>query len=385
MSLIPDYNNSIVNLMSSISSGLGRKSKYSELSSLSSKEIKKYKNVVLLVIDGLGYEYIRKKDSFLTKNIRTKITSVFPPTTASAITTFMTGTAPQEHAYTGWYMHLKELGTVATILPFCPRLGGPTFTNSKIKVKDILEVKCFTEQIKVSSYVIQPQKIVNSAFSKANSKKAKRISYTTFNGLSRQIKKVIKSHHQKKYIYAYWPGLDSIGHHYGLSSRKAERHFKGLNQRLIPLVKSLENTGTILIITGDHGQVETPEEKSINLDDHPKLKECLTLPFCGDARTIYGYVHPAKAKQFEDYVKHKLSKFCWLYRSEDLIKKNYFGKFDLNPKLFDRIGDYTLILKENYVFKDALLKHKREFHIGNHGGLSKEELFVPLIVFGSEK
>ncbi len=382
---LPDYNNSIVNLMSSISGGLGSKSEYPELKSLSSKEIKKYKNVVLLVIDGLGYDYLKQKNSFLTDNIRTKITSVFPPTTASAITTFMTGAAPQQHAYTGWYMHLKELGTVATILPFCSRLGGDYFTKHKIKVKDILDVKCFTEQIKVSSYVIQPQKIVHSAFSKANSIRAKRIPYTTFKGLSRQIKKVINSHHQKKYIYAYWPGLDSIGHHYGLSSRKAERHFKGLNQGLVLLVKSLENTGTILIITGDHGQVETPEERSIKLEDHSKLKDCLTLPFCGDARTVYCYVHPAKTKQFEKYVKEKLSKFCWLYRSEELVKNNYFGKFKPNPKLLDRIGDYTLILKENYVFKDALLKHKREFHKGNHGGLSDAELFVPLIVFGSEK
>ena len=45
------------------------------------------------------------------------------------------------------------------------------------------------------------------------------------------------------------------------------------------------------------------------------------------------------------------------------------------------IGDYVLIMKENYVLKDDLLNHKSHNHLGSHGGISKEELFVPLIVF----
>ena len=44
-------------------------------------------------------------------------TAANPPTTSAAITTFATGLAPQQHAVTGWFMHLKELGAVSTILP----------------------------------------------------------------------------------------------------------------------------------------------------------------------------------------------------------------------------------------------------------------------------
>ena len=35
------------------------------------------------------------------------------------------------------------------------------------------------------------------------------------------------------------------------------------------------------------------------------------------------------------------------------------GLFKENPKLFDRVGDYTLILKENYLIKDNILNQKR--------------------------
>jgi len=61
-------------------------------------------------------------------------------------------------------------------------------------------------------------------------------------------------------------------------------------------------------------------------------------------------------------------------------KKELFGLFNPNKKLFNRVGDYVLIMKENYVIMDSLLGEKRGFHIGNHGGVSKQEMHVPLII-----
>lgn len=377
----PDYTNSIVNLMSSIAGGFGKRFQYKELKQLPSKELKKSKNVVLIVLDGLGYNYLMSKNPQLKTNLRGKITSVFPPTTASAITTFMTGTAPQQHAFTGWFMLLKELGVVAKILHFSPRAGGADFTNYKIKVEEILDVKCFSEKIKVSSYVVQHQQIAGSSFSKANSKKSKRLSYTTFNGFLKQINKIIKSHNRRKYVYAYWPKLDSIGHEHGINSKKAEKHFREIDKKLIAFVEKIKNTNTTLIVTADHGFVDTPKERIIKLEDHPKLKECLTLPLCGDARVAYCYVYPSKTKQFETYVKTKLPKFCMLYKNHKLIENNYYGLFEPNPKLIERIGDYVIIMKENYVFMDNILRQKRDSHVGNHGGISEDEMFVPLIIF----
>jgi len=48
--------------------------------------------------------------------------------------------------------------------------------------------------------------------------------------------------------------------------------------------------------------------------------------------------------------------------------------------LFDRVGDYTLIMKDEYQIKSNILDKKAEFNLGNHGGASKSEMLVPLIV-----
>ncbi len=115
---LPNYKDgSIVNLMSSIAQSFGGKTLYRPLKLLAPKELKNSKNVVLIVIDGLGFEYFRKRKSFLKNYLVGPITSVFLPTTVSAITTFLTGVAPQQHAFTGWFMFLKEAGMVTKVFP----------------------------------------------------------------------------------------------------------------------------------------------------------------------------------------------------------------------------------------------------------------------------
>jgi len=143
----PNYNNgSIVNLMSSIETALGGKPKYKSLKILLLSELSKSKNIVLLIFDGLGYEYLikHKADTVFSKYKIDKITSVFPTTTAAAAATFLTGTAPQQHAITGWFVYLKELELVSTILPFIQR-GERTSLNQLINPKKIFNQRGFFE------------------------------------------------------------------------------------------------------------------------------------------------------------------------------------------------------------------------------------------------
>ena len=70
---------------------------------------------------------------------------------------------------------------------------------------------------------------------------------------------------------------------------------------------------------------------------------------------------------------------CELHKSEHLIEKGYFGLYDENPKLRDRIGDYILLMKENYVLHDWVLGEKEFQFTGYHGNLTPEEMYVPFI------
>ncbi len=381
--VLPNYKNgSIVNLMSSIEKGLGSKPMYDPLPKLDPKIIKKYKNIVLMIIDGLGYEYLMKygKGSVFHQYLRGRMTSVFPATTASAITTFVTGLAPQQHTIIGWHMYLKELGLVATPLKFCVRAGRIPL-KEKINSLDIYHQKAIFDRVKASSYLILPSNIVNSISTKVMfGKKIKRISYRTLKGYFNQTKRIINSNNRKKIFHVYWPDFDHLCHKYGVKSRQVKKHFKELNFGFEKFIKSIQGTNTLLIITADHGLIDSPAKNRINLNQHPKLKETLTLPLCGDKRAVHCFVHPTKAKQFKKYIQTRLKKAFSLHTKKELIKKGYFGLYKPNKKLFQRVGDFILIAKDDYIIQDFILGEERHFYKGNHGGTSKWEMFVPLIL-----
>ncbi|HEY4495560.1 MAG: hypothetical protein A2750_02980 [Candidatus Yanofskybacteria bacterium RIFCSPHIGHO2_01_FULL_45_42] len=379
----PNYQNgSIVNLMSSIKEVLGGKSRYKPLDIFDFSNISK-KNIVLIVIDGLGYNYLTKygKDSFLYKNLKGKMTSVFPATTASAMTTFSTGLAPQQHALTGWFMYLKEIGAVSVILPFTSRAGDLKLTKGKIKYKDIYNEKSFFEDLKTASTSIKHKAYIDSEYSRLVDKGAKKLPFSNLNGFFRQINKALNTTDNKKYILAYWAKLDSLCHEKGADSQEAKGHFNELDKKVKSLADSLKNKNTAIIISADHGLIDTKEKnKIIELKNHPRFVETLAMPLSGEPRVVYCYVKPQKVKEFENYVKTEFKNACEIYKSDDLVKNNYFGLFEPNKKLKDRIGDYVLIMKENYIMKDLVLGEDQSIFIGNHGGVSEEEMFVPLIV-----
>ena len=51
---------------------------------------------------------------------------------ATAITTFLTGLAPQQHGLTGWHTWFREFGCVLRALQAPPRYGGASLSKVKI-------------------------------------------------------------------------------------------------------------------------------------------------------------------------------------------------------------------------------------------------------------
>lgn len=378
----PNYQNgSIVNLMGSIKKALGGKSKYRPLKNFNVADISG-KNIILIIIDGLGYDYLKKygKGSFLHENLKGKITSVFPATTAAAMTAFSTGLAPQQHALTGWFMYFKEVGAILTVLPFTLRAGDFKLTKGKLKFKDFYDEKSFFEDLRVDSVSIKHQAYAYSEYSRLVDRGAKTLPFLSLNGLFRKTNKALNSSVGKKFIMAYWAGLDSLCHEKGTDSEESAKYFEEIDKKIKSLAESLKNKNAAIIVSADHGLITTKEkDKIIELKNHPRFVETLAMPLSGEPRAVYCYVRPQKIKQFENYVKTKFKKVCTIYKSEDLVKNNYFGLFKPNEKLKERIGDYILIMKDNYIMKDLVSGEKRKIYAGNHGGTSREEMYVPLI------
>lgn len=360
---LPNYRSrSIVNLMAMLAKTLDGNNSYQPLNLLNAKDFDD-KTVVLLILDGLGYDFLKKygKKSFLHKNLKDKLTSVFPSTTASAITTFNTGLAPQEHALTGWFVFLKEFKKVIAVLPLVPRGQEKVMKVSAKKASEIYNFKSFYKNIKIPSYTITHKDYINSPYNKAIAKGSKRVPCKSLPSLFAQMRKIILKNQKRKYIYAYWGELDSVCHRKGTDSQKSLEHFLALDKRVKSFNNFLKDKNAVVIITADHGLINTREtRKIIKLENHPKLRDYLEQPLSGEPRVAYCSVKKSKTSRFENDIKDNFGKICSMHKSSDLIKKNFFGLGKPNRKLVSRIGNYVLIMKKNYIIEDFVPGRKRQ-------------------------
>jgi len=382
----PDYHGgSIVNLMRSIGDVLGAPpNPYPRLSALPYERLTDCRRIVLCVIDGLGAEMLKThgQAEWLDEFSFAEITSVYPPTTASALTTFMSGLAPQQHGITGWFVHFRSIGTVMAILPFIPRHGRAPLSNSGINLASLVDCPSFFNEITPTSITLQPKEIVDSEFSRHLARGAHRMPYETLPDFVSQLKQACRGETDAKYIYAYWPELDRLAHLHGPSGEPIKRHVQELGTALKDVAKECKKHGALLIVTADHGFIDTGSAERLDLDNHPPLSDALNLPLCGEPRTAYCYVRSALAPLFEDYVKDTLKPYATLIPSQELVDDAWFGLGAPHAELNARIGDYTLQMSQRYTIRDRVPGELDIQLQGVHGGVSAAEQLVPLLVAG---
>lgn len=378
---LPDYRGgSLVNLMSSITTALGGNSPYLPLTALPPDALRKARRLVLLVVDGLGYHDLLRRNGILRDHVRGQLTSVFPSTTASAIPTFLTGLAPQQHGLTGWNMYFRELGAICAPLPFRMRTGKHGLREAGVTPAQLFGLTPLFDRLPLPCHVVSPRHIIHSDFNTALSGRAQRHGYETLDEMFALINGLLRSAEPRSYIHAYWPELDSRAHEHGIGSPQVAAAFAALDAAFAHLLHAARGSDTVFIVTADHGFIDTTAADTIDLDDHPQLRETLLLPLCGEPRMAYAYVRTGRETQFEDYVQTELQDRVQLLKSEHILRAGWLGPGDAHPALKDRLGDYVLLPRGRTILRDWLLGEERYVHVGVHGGLTAEEMWVPLVV-----
>lgn len=385
--------------MASLARGLGLELPYPPLgdraaqAALATGDAGAVRQVVLLVIDGLGDELLARvgAGSVLARHRIAQLTSVFPSTTASAIPTFLTGLAPQQHGLTGWHMWFAEIDRVLAVLPLTPhdaRVAGPPLAPldtaalpgrlfSHVPLARRLPTRCFS---------VSPHKIVGSPFNRFHAQGSITVPYADMAGMFSAIEGLVAGRFDAPngdhpaFIHAYYPNLDSLLHVTGTRDEKVARHFADFDRALAGCLDRLAGTRTLFVITADHGFIDAPPDRLIELDRHPELAALLARPLCGERRIAYAYVRPGMQTAFEDYVSQHLGHACVMIPTARFIAEGWFGPGTPHPQLASRAGDYVLLMKDNWTIKHWLPGERRYQQLGVHAGASPAEMYVPLAV-----
>ena len=364
--------------MASIVEACGGPPRHAALEALPAQELGEARNVVLVLIDGLGDNYLMRQGAGgeLAGRRRTAITSVFPSTTASAITTSYTGCTPLEHGLTGWYTYFGEAGYVAASLPFRRRGDNLPLSQLGYTAQRAFPVEPFFGSLARRSIVVTCRRIIDSDYNLRHCAGAERRAYDTLGQFVEQVEAAVKCSPERKLVYAYWPQYDAISHQHGSLSAAAAREFAQVDEAFGELVARLSGTDSAIVATADHGFIDVPDEESLTLPS--SLAAMLRFPLCGERRVAYCHVHAPQ--EFMERARQWLGDRADVKPSAQLVEEGWFGPGEPHPRFAERIGDVALLMRKRCTVKDWTPGEPRYMHIGNHGGPSEDEMMIPLIV-----
>ncbi len=336
--------------------------------------------IVFLLVDALGLNLINKAMSDLhldafseisANGLFVPLTSVFPSTTAVALPSISTGLTPSEHGLLGYRFYSKEYGFLINSL--FGKVANTEKCGIKIDINWYMPVKTSFErlfEVGVESYIVTKIDYIRSHFEKAVYRGAKEVPYLTSSDMFARIAEILKSAQKPTFISAYWWAVDALSHRYGPESEAVMNEISEV-ELMVSLLMSKMDANTLLIVTADHGQIYSPADKSVDLHDYEKISDSLMLPV-SDLRAPYLYVKGMPGKEI----------FSALDGVEVLTKEEAFraGYFGSSKKFLNRVGDFVFIIKDekNYSY----LSPQEEINLlGKHGGLSKDEMLVPLFMY----
>lgn len=362
----PDYDRCLTNISCAILKYFGLPHRHPALDVLDKTLAEKdYKNIVLLIYDGMGMNILSEnlsEQSFLRRHLVGHISSVFPTTTAAATTTLRSGLHPAEHGWTGWDVYIQPVDAIITAF-YGQKKGEDIPFSTEHVTEKYLGYRSLVQQINedtaYDAYALFP--FGDDAYH----------GLEDFNGRITDLCRL----DGKKFIHAYYNNPDSMLHDYGTKDPAIKHMMQEIDQSTQELVAQLDDT--LVICLADHGHLDV--EKIVLMRDYPDIAALLSRDdIAGDGRSAVFWVDEKNKPQFEQKFAEYFNCDFLLMPKTQIIETGLFGRGKAHPNFEASIGDYIAIgIGNKYMeFHDDPKTMK-----SHHAGITKAEMFVPLILF----
>ncbi|KAA9135709.1 alkaline phosphatase family protein [Microbacterium caowuchunii] len=331
-------------------------------------------SAILFVVDGLGAHalganagYARFLASRLTK--KSVATTVFPSTTAAALTSLLTGTDVGEHGIVGYRAREPETDRALNQLTdWGPGLLDPlTWQRS---------ASLLTAD---RGYVVSRPEYAGTGFTAATMRDA------GFHGERDLDARVDAAAHWARshpgsLVYLYAPELDGAGHKHGMASDTWLATLESVDAAARRL-HAAAGPDVGIALTADHGMIDVPRERHVLLaEGDPRLDGVRTI--AGEPRMLHLYAEPGMTDRVRSAWAAEESR-SWVMTRDDAIAAGLFGA-RVSPEVRDRIGDVLVAARARIAYyDDRLADSAGQKMVGQHGSLTADERTVPLLRLGA--
>ena len=330
---------------------------------------------LVILVDGLGVANIKSAGGhagFLNQRLSTSksLFSGFPTTTATSLASFSTGKQSGEHAFIGYRVFDRGLSKPINLLN---DLGLEFPPN---KYQDLETISELATEAGKRVLTVGPGEYEGSGFTQATMPAAKYLAAKTLQERFQTARREIAK--PGSLVYLYIPELDQIAHRFGSVSQNWLNTIEELDSELSAFIKSLpKSSGAIL--TADHGVIDVTQSSHIYLEHYKSLNGLAMIG--GDPRVGFLYFDTGidlVAKR--EALQAELGSLIEVVTIQDLVAAGWYQPLSESAKRL--APDLILLPKgDRVVYHQEFARVKSMSMIGQHGGMSKAEWEVPLLVF----
>jgi len=319
-------------------------------------------SVVLLVIDGLGWDALGTHGSSVPTLAALEgraITTVAPSTTAAALTSIATGVAPSEHGLIGYRVRID--GHVLNALSWQsdarrPPDPGLVQRREPFRGRDVP--------------VVTKAAFRSTGFTEAHLRGSRLVGWRTVSEIIEHCRLLVAD--GEPFVYAYYPGVDEVAHAYGLLDGYYTAELAFADRLVAALLAVLPDTAA-LVVTADHGQVHVGPDGWLPLGPFEELVDACS----GDGRFRFLHARRGAATDLYDAAKHQHGDHAWVMSRDELLEGGWLGP-PPGPSILRRIGDVVIAPFAPVAIVDRTLPRETGL-VSAHGSLTAAEIEVPLL------
>ena len=309
-----------------------------------------------VLADGLGSENLKlAKSDYLKDSNSFSVNSTFPSSTNVALSTINYVSKPVETSILGYYLFDREEHGLINALNWNKE------NKSLLKHPDIKDRQTIWTLLRtkgITSNNLQPRDLVDSALSEYIYKDSHQIAYKDTEELNEIVSD--SSVLDNRFNFIYYPNIDISAHVFGVGSDQWHEEV-GIFEMFIKNLNSTQSKKMYTLITADHGLTNISNENRIHLD----YEEDVVV--YGDQRSVYINGDETKVKKI---FKNVPGRFLNSVEIRHLIGE---PTNNLNKRLYP---DHCFLVDDGYII---FPKHLKANLVGYHGGITEEEMRVPVI------
>ena len=363
-----------------------------------------YDKVILLFVDGFGWRFFQQfaetypfLKTFLRHGVVSQMTSQFPSTTAAHVTCLHTGLPVGQSGVYEWNYYEPLVDEIITPLLFtyAGEKKRDSLRQSGIAAEAFFPPRTLYQKLKsqgITSYVFQHESYTPSTFSDCVFKGATVRSFKRLpEALSNLVELATTPTLSKTYYLLYFDKIDAVCHTYGPQSsqfKEAVDSFLRVMEELLYKQLSGKAGQTLLILTADHGQVEVDPRRTFYLNKmNMHIEQYLQrnrvgklLVPAGSARDMFLHVKEDYVDEVVILLQQRLATIAEVFYTEQLIAQGFFGSSQPSREFLARVGN-VVILPYQHETVWWYEEGKFDMHFkGHHGGLTPEEMEIPLLL-----